>query len=160
MNYLTKQTLSFYSNQIVSRLSTFQEVKSVRLGRNYFYPHLCFQRFTLFFFFWHAFQETNFTIMATIHALFMNSSRNIWLFSTSVGPVYYSQNPQTSLFSNFFIKNRSHGTIHTFKNYFATIFSVFNCIQMNPKWEWHKRRWKKSFELPTKSETLSLCWNQ
>ena len=24
------------------------------------------------------------------------------------------------------IKNGSHGTIHTFKNYFATIFSVFN----------------------------------
>ena len=34
--------------------------------------------------------------------------------------------PQTSLFSNFFIKNRSHGTIHTFKNYFATVFSVFS----------------------------------
>jgi len=24
------------------------------------------------------------------------------------------------------IKNRSHGTIHTFKNYFTTVFSVFN----------------------------------
>ena len=34
--------------------------------------------------------------------------------------------PQTSLFSNFFIKNGSHGTIHTFKNYFATMFSVFS----------------------------------
>ena len=27
---------------------------------------------------------------------------------------------------NFFIKNGSHGTIHTFKNYFATVFSVFS----------------------------------
>ena len=26
----------------------------------------------------------------------------------------------------FFIKNRSHGTIHTFKNYFATVFSIFS----------------------------------
>ena len=46
--------------------------------------------------------------------------------------------PQTSLFNNFFIKNESHGIIHTFKNYFATVFSVFNfskisSIQMDPK---------------------------
>ena len=32
--------------------------------------------------------------------------------------------PQIPLFSNFFIKNRSHDTIHRFKNYFATVFSV------------------------------------
>ena len=35
------------------------------------------------------------------------------------------RDPQTSLFNNFFIKNRSHGTIHTFKNYFATVFFSF-----------------------------------
>ena len=34
--------------------------------------------------------------------------------------------PQTSLFSNIFIKNGSHSTIHIFKNYFAIIFSVFS----------------------------------
>ena len=34
--------------------------------------------------------------------------------------------PQITLFSNFFIKNGSHGTIYTFKNYFATVFSVFS----------------------------------
>ena len=28
---------------------------------------------------------------------------------------------QIPLFSNFFIKNGSHGTIYTFKNYFATV---------------------------------------
>ena len=39
------------------------------------------------------------------------------------------QDPQTPLFSNFFIKNGSHGTIHTFKIYFTIIFSIFNCIQ-------------------------------
>ena len=33
-------------------------------------------------------------------------------------------NPQITLFSNFFIKNGSHSTIYTFKNYFATVFSV------------------------------------
>ena len=33
---------------------------------------------------------------------------------------------QISFFNNFFIKNRSHGTIHTFKNDFTTVFLVFN----------------------------------
>ena len=48
--------------------------------------------------------------------------------------------PQISLFNNFFIKNGSHGTIYTFKIYFATVFfsfqfqfSVFSCIQTDPK---------------------------
>ena len=33
--------------------------------------------------------------------------------------------PQISLFSNFFIKIGSHGTIYIFKNYFATVFFSF-----------------------------------
>ena len=46
--------------------------------------------------------------------------------------------PQTSLFSNFFIKNGFYGTIYTFKNYFATVFSIFSfskisSIQTDPK---------------------------
>ena len=31
-------------------------------------------------------------------------------------------------FTKIFIKNGSYGTIHTFKNYFSTVFSVFNKI--------------------------------
>ena len=37
-----------------------------------------------------------------------------------------------TLFSNFFIKNGSHSTIYTFKNYFFTVFLVsakISCIQ-------------------------------
>ena len=45
-----------------------------------------------------------------------------------MGPVHCLQDPQISFFSNFFIKNESRGTIHLFKNYFATVFSVFNKI--------------------------------
>ena len=52
---------------------------------------------------------------------------------TLVGPVHCSQDPQTSFFRNLFIKNGFHGTIHTFKNYFVRVFSVFNCIQMDPE---------------------------
>ena len=48
-----------------------------------------------------------------------------------MGPVQSLQDPQTSLFSNFFIKNGSYSTIHTSKNYFATIFSVFSKINYN-----------------------------
>ena len=49
--------------------------------------------------------------------------------------VYCLWVPQISLFSHFFIKNWSHGTIHTFKNYFVTMFSVLvkiNSIQTDP----------------------------
>ena len=45
---------------------------------------------------------------------------------------YFSHNvyamfmgPTTTLFKKN-IKNESHGTIYTFKNYFATVFSVFS----------------------------------
>ena len=58
----------------------------------------------------------------------INSSCKVWLF-------YFFQpisahralfmDPQISLFNNFFIKNGFHGTIYTFKNYFATIFFSF-----------------------------------
>ena len=40
--------------------------------------------------------------------------------------MHCSRVPQTPLSINFFIKNGSHGTIYTFKNYFATVFSVFS----------------------------------
>ena len=33
-------------------------------------------------------------------------------------------NPQILLFSNFFIKNGFYSTIHIFKNYFTTVFSI------------------------------------
>ena len=34
--------------------------------------------------------------------------------------------PQISFFINFFIKNGSHGTIYTLKNYFATVISAIS----------------------------------
>ena len=91
------------------------------------------------FFFWHMFERQT-------RLLFMHCSWIVvamldfsTIFSTSVGLVHYSLDPQPSLFSNFFIKNRSHGTIHTFKNYFATVFFsfqfqflVFSYIQTDP----------------------------
>ena len=54
---------------------------------------------------------------------------------TPVGPVHCSWDSQTSFLSNFFIKNGSHGIIHTFKNYFVIMFLVFSkisSIQIDP----------------------------
>ena len=39
---------------------------------------------------------------------------------------------QILLFSNFFIKNESHGTIHIFKNYFVTVFFSFQLYPNGP----------------------------
>ena len=50
-----------------------------------------------------------------------------------VGPVHCLQDPQTSFFNNFFTKNGSHGSIHTFKNDFTTMFSVFS-FQQNKRY--------------------------
>ena len=59
---------------------------------------------------------------------FFFSFKPQWLTRSSVNSalMHYSRTPQTPLFINFFIKNGSHSTIHTFKNYFATVFSVFS----------------------------------
>ena len=62
--------------------------------------------FFFFFFFWDA--------------LFCGSN------GFPVGSMYYSRDPQASFFSQTFIKNGSHDTIQSFKNYFSVVFSVFN----------------------------------
>ena len=52
-----------------------------------------------------------------------------------VGLVHYLWDSQV-LYSEKNIKNGSHDTIYTFKNYFAIVFSVFskiNGIQTDPK---------------------------
>ena len=97
----------------------------MRLGRIYSILYLHFWLFFSFFFFinWEAREHRTTTLLITKFALFS-------------GSVYCSWDLQTSFFNNFFIKDESHRTIHTFKNYFSTIFSVFskiNCIQTDPK---------------------------
>ena len=47
----------------------------------------------------------------------------------SVGLVYCSRDPQTSFLTKTLIKNGSHGIIYIFKNYFVTVFSIFNFQQ-------------------------------
>ena len=47
-------------------------------------------------------------------------------FSFPMGLMYCSQDSQASFFTQTLIKNGFYSTIHTFKNYFATIFLIFN----------------------------------
>ena len=83
---------------------------------------LAFCILLLFFFsFFHGFQllGNKFYYLFIVYTLFMHCS---W----DLQPLYSEKN----------IKNRTHNTIHTFKNYFITIFLVFNkinCVQMDSK---------------------------
>ena len=45
-----------------------------------------------------------------------------------VGSVHCLRDTQIYFFNKIFIKNGSHNIIYTFKNYFATLFSVFSKI--------------------------------
>ena len=56
--------------------------------------------------------------------------------------------PQISLFNYFFIKNGSHDTIHTFKNYFAIVFFSFQFSAVS--------KWTLSNRLGT-TETQCVC---
>ena len=69
------------------------------------------------------------------HFFFFLRRATSGIMHCSVGPVHYSRDPQTFFFTKTFIKNGSHCIIHTFKNYFTIMFSIFNkinCIQTDP----------------------------
>ena len=57
---------------------------------------------------------------------FFLEERFCGFYAFLVGAVHCSQDPQTSFFSKIFIKNGFYSTIHIFKNYFTTVFSVLS----------------------------------
>ena len=63
-------------------------------------------------------------------------ARKNWLFYCKQCIRAQFTDSQISLFNNFFIKNESPDTVHTFKNYFATVFSnsifSFSKNKLNP----------------------------
>ena len=79
--------------------------------------------FRSFFFFFSM--QFGVTWLLFIHCS-LKSNRQCWLFHSEQCICALFMDPQIPLFSNFFIINGSHDTIHTFKNYFATVFSVFS----------------------------------
>ena len=56
---------------------------------------------------------------------------SVWIVSFNafasniVGPVHCLWDTQVVYFNKFFFKTESYDTIHTFKNYFVTVFLVF-----------------------------------
>ena len=84
-----------------------------------------------FFFFLRVLEDCGYCLL--------NSSGKCWLFNHKQCICALFTDPKIPLLSNFFIKNGSHGTIYTFKNYFVTVFSVFSfskisSIQTDPKY--------------------------
>ena len=107
--------------------------------------HVAFAFSFLFYFIEKCISCGNVSVSGS-HALCMRSTTSLTskIFTEMcllVGLVHYSRDLQTFFFNKIFIKNRSHGTIHTFKNYFATVFSIFSkisSIQTDPKCVKHK----------------------
>ena len=81
-----------------------------------------------------------------------------------MGLVNSARDPQISFFNKTFIKNRSYGTIHTFKSYFATVFSVFNNKQYpNRPYNWYvnllmKKHWTFMYRIFLLHESLKYGW--
>ena len=85
----------------------------------------------------------------------------VWI---TFSATFQLQDPQTSLFNNFFIKNRSYDTIYTFKNYITTVFFCFQLYPNRPLLEVFffflsmitKRYWTLIF---SNSNIFKLCSN-
>ena len=67
---------------------------------------------------------------------FFSSPQLLTLSTVNSAYVYCSRSHKLHFLAIFFIKNGSHNTIYTFKNYFATVFSVsvfsFSKNKLNP----------------------------
>ena len=74
--------------------------------------------FFFFFFVFTCFWRSAATVQWTVAA-------NVDFFSEQCIRALFTD-PQISFFINFFIKNGLHGTIYTFKNYFATVISAIS----------------------------------
>ena len=83
-----------------------------------------------FYFYWEAREDVVYQwvpyIVHRTHNLFDQQNKR-WTVLSS-GSMHYLWDPKTSFLNKTFIKNGFHDTIHTFKNYFVTVFSVFRKI--------------------------------
>ena len=55
----------------------------------------------------------------------------LWLWALFSRSCALFTEPTNLFFNKIFIKNESHSTIHTFKNYFIIIFSIFTKIRVS-----------------------------
>ena len=108
-----------------------KSILSVRLGPAFAFAFFCF---FVFFFFSHVLGQ-----ILLLRLLFMHYTWTVatkFDLSNNFQPISAHRalftDPQISLFSNFFFKNGPYGIIHTFKNYFATVFFSFQQYQNRP----------------------------
>ena len=87
--------------------------------------------FFFFSFFFPRVCETCDYCSCTVHKQYQQSLTFLTFFQPINAHHILFIDPQILLFSNFFIKNESHGTIHTFKNYFVTVFLVFSFTKIS-----------------------------
>ena len=84
---------------------------------------LRFVLFCFFFFFFLFFVFTRFWRSAVTVQWTVVANVNFFQWTVYLCTVY---GPTNFIFYQFFIKNGSHGTIYTFKNYFTTVISAIN----------------------------------
>ena len=70
-------------------------------------------------------------VAALSECLDMPASTFLLAFGILCGSYVLFTGPTNFFFSKTFIKNGSHGIIHTFKNYFAIVFSIFSFSKIN-----------------------------
>ena len=97
---------------------------------------LCVWEFCIFFFFFFFFFQRLWIVTSIVHACYYTMRRQSYYSRTVVALfTHYSWDLQSFYLKN--IKNWSHGTIHIFKNYFATVFS-FGKNKLYPKiWQYN-----------------------
>ena len=103
--------VTVHAQEKKKKLKNVKRGRRIQLNPNAHYVTVWIQRFSFFFCF-HAFQGERRQILLFMRqmSLFMHCSSTVHRIH-----IHFIQN-----------KNGSHGTIHTFKNYFVTVFSVFN----------------------------------
>ena len=107
-------------DQLSERLDCKETGVFLRLRFALLGPNLCF--FFLAAVVFDFSTDLLYTFQPIMHCSQQNKGRSAhqWVPFTVHGPT------NITFQQLFFIKNGSHDTIHTFKNYFATVFSVFN----------------------------------
>ena len=86
-------------------------------------------------------------------------SRKGWLFNHEQCIYVLFTYPQISLFNNLFIKNEFYGTIHTFKNYFTTVFSVFSFGKISSI-QTCQCQYLDDYSLPLAKIALAFFWGK
>ena len=85
------------------------------------FKHLCDKRISIYFFMHHI--QFSVSLDSSRQCILCYPMRLCFI---SVGPQALFMGPATWEKCKFNFKTGSHSTIHTFKNYFATMFLVFN----------------------------------